>query len=126
AAAAVSEVSGPAERLAVSLRRYFPPGVTTLVLTPLADEEAVHLLPHLRRRGFPAFVLSPSPLPLLTASFPKDDRGADLVRRLMRLVRRQRISGAWEEAPVLDWEEYWSLGELRRFLSHPAASGRRH
>lgn len=119
----VGTTVGPAERAAVSLRRYFPPGVTTLLISSFADAEGLDLLPHLRRRGYPTFVLSPSPLPLLRGTgglSPEDDA---IANRLLLLVRRQRLNAAWGEAPVLDWEDYWSLAPLVRFLSAPIRRG---
>ena len=123
-AARVASESAPAERLAVSLRRAYPPGVSTLLITPLADDDSIELLPHLRRRGFPTFVLSPSPLPLLAEGEGAGGTDGDLLR-LVRLVRRARIGRAWAEAPVLDWEEYWSLGGLKGLLKLPVRSGSR-
>jgi uncharacterized protein (DUF58 family) len=121
--ARVGETGGPAERLAVSLRRYFPPGVTTVLLSALADDESTMVLPHLRRRGFPAFVLSPSPVPLLgrtgARATPDDARAI----RLLKLVRRRRIGEAWSEAPVVEWDDYWSLAALSSFFARP--TGRR-
>ncbi|MCI4330300.1 MAG: DUF58 domain-containing protein [Thermoplasmata archaeon] len=117
--AEIAITPGPAERLGVSMRRYFPPGVTTLLISPLADEEGLLVLPHLRRRGFPAIVLSPSPLPMLSAS-PSDDRGeAALAGRLLRIVRRVRVGEGWREASVIEWEDYWSLAPLVDFLARP-------
>jgi len=123
----LAENPGPSERLAVSLRRYFPPGVTTVLLSPLADEESLLLLTHLRRRGYPTIVLSPSPLPLLVppeGTGTPDDAAA---LRLLRLVRRQRVGEAWREGPVVEWEDYWSLSPFVRFLSVPVTThgGRR-
>ena len=118
-AARVGDVAGPVERLAVSLRRYFPPGVGTLVISSLSDDEGPLLLAHLRRRGFEPFVLAPSPLPLLTPADGRPGRVDALAARLLHLARRQRLAAAWREAPVIDWEEYWSLGPLVRFLSRP-------
>lgn len=118
--AAVAETPGPPERFAVSLRRYFPPGVTTLLLSPLADEESILVLPHLRRRGYPTFVLSPSPLTLMR---PARDGASDddaTAMRLLRLARRQRLGAAWAEAPVIEWEDYWSLAPLVNYLKSPA------
>ncbi len=122
-AAAVGEVAGPSERLAVSLRRYFPPGVTTVLISPLADDDSTTVLPHLRRRGFPAFVLSPSPVHLLASSggAPTEDDVRAL--RLLKLVRRRRVSEAWSEAPVVEWDDYWSLAALTSFFGRPG--GRR-
>ncbi|MCI4360471.1 MAG: hypothetical protein L3J91_02100, partial [Thermoplasmata archaeon] len=93
--AELAETPGPSERLAVSMRRYFPPGVTTVLLSPLADEESLVVVTHLHRRGYPTVVLSPSPMPLITP--PADAIGPDLAAtlRLMHLVRRRRIGAAW-------------------------------
>lgn len=118
-AATVSEVAGPVERLAVSARRYFPPGVGTLVISSLSDDDGPLLLAHLRRRGFDPFVLAPSPLPLLLPAGPAADRPTAAAARLLHLARRQRLAAAWKEAPVIDWEEYWSLAPLARFLARP-------
>lgn len=112
----VAAVAGPSERCAVAMRRYFPVGVTTIVLTPLADDEAIHLVPHLRRRGFPTVVLSPSPLAAMAgpAGAPAED--LVLTRRLLHLVRRERLSEVWRDSPVIDWEEYWSLASFQALL----------
>lgn len=109
--------AGPPERLAVSARRYFAPGVTTLLITPLVEEEAALLVSHLRRRGFPSIVLSPSPLPLIVP--PRPLPIDQVAQRLLRLVRRDRLARAWQEAPVVDWSEYWSLAPLVSFLKAP-------
>ena len=122
--ARVSEVAGPPERLAVSLRRSYAPGVSTLLISPLAEEESYHVLPHLRRRGFPTFVLSPSPLPRLAATLPDAPEGRSL-RRLVRLIRRARMGEVWEEAPVLDWDDYWTLAGLPGLFRLPSRSGGR-
>jgi uncharacterized protein (DUF58 family) len=125
--ARLAENPGPSERLAVSLRRYFPPGVTTVLLSPLADEESLVLLTHLRRRGYPTIVLSPSPIPLLTPPPGVESADDSAALRLLRLVRRQRIGEAWREGPVVEWEDYWSLSPFVRFLSVPVTTrgGRR-
>jgi len=122
--ATLSSVEGPSERLAVSMRKYFPPGVTTVFLSPLADDEALVVVTHLQRRGYPTIVLSPSPVPL----FPPPPGGrsveAEAAVRLMRLVRRRRIGEAWRTGPVVDWEDYWSLAPFVRFLSSPPRPSR--
>ena len=123
--AAVAETPGPSERFAVSLARYFPPGVTTVLLSPLADEEPLLLLSHLRHRGFPAFVLSPSPLPLLGPSSERATGDDALAMRLLSLVRRRRVNRAWQEAPVVEWPDYWSLAPLVRYLKVPPRNARR-
>jgi uncharacterized protein (DUF58 family) len=113
--------SGPSERMAVALRRYFPSGVTTVLLSPLVDEESsVVLLRHLRMRGYPTIVLSPSPLPLYRSGLEVETAEEQLAVRLRRLLRRQQLGRAWSEAPVIDWEEYWSLTPFVRFLSAPS------
>jgi uncharacterized protein (DUF58 family) len=121
--ARVGEGAGPAERLAVSIRRYFPPGVTTVLLSALADDEATMVLPHLRRRGFPAFVLSPSPVPLLGRTGARATEDDARAIRLLKLVRRRRIGEAWSEAAVVEWDDYWSLAALSSFFARP--TGRR-
>jgi uncharacterized protein (DUF58 family) len=115
---------GPSERCAIALRRYFPPGVTTVILSPLADDEGVDLILHVRRRGFPAVVLSPSAVPQLAQMtfLPPEDQ--ELVARLARLLRREQIARAWSSAPVVDWEEYWSLGSFVQFLQRPSSRER--
>ena len=119
----VAELGGPAERLAISLRQYFPPGVLTLLLSPLAGEEQMLLLPHLRRRGYPVIVLSPSPIPVLLPPTEHEPAEDALARRILRLERRHRLSEAWGEAPAVDWEEYWSLAPLVALLRRPTARG---
>lgn len=122
--AEVGSVVGPSERFAVSLRRYFPPGVSTVLISPLSDDSTSTLLTHLRWRGFPTFVLSPSPLPLIGATAGGSAADDALASRLLALVRRHRVSQAWREAPVVDWPDYWSLAPLVRFLTQPARAGR--
>lgn len=115
--------AGPPERLAISVRRFFPPGALTILISPLLEEDAMLIVPHLRRRGFPTIVLSPSPLSVLDLSdSTPEDR---VVARLLRLVRRRRLGEAWRQAPVIDWEDYWSLAPLVRFLQSPALGNRR-
>ncbi len=110
----------PSERGAVSLGRYFAPGVTTLLFTPLADDASRELVVHLRRRGFPVVVLSPSPLPLYARSARLPEDTESLVARIDRLARRSTIAQSWQEAPTVDWEQYWSLGALVELLRRPA------
>ncbi|HTT25987.1 MAG TPA: DUF58 domain-containing protein [Thermoplasmata archaeon] len=117
--ARIADVAGPAERLAVSLGRYFPKGIGCLVISPLSDDEGPLMLAHLRRRGFDPFVLSPSVLPLVLPAEGFQDRADRLAARLFHLARRQRLAAIWEEAPVIEWEEYWSLAPLVRYLARP-------
>lgn len=114
---------GPPERFAISVRRFFPPGAFVILISPLLEDEAVMVIPLLRRRGFPTVVLSPSPLAVLGLSErTEEDR---IATRLLRLVRRQRLGDAWKQAPVVDWDDYWSLAPFVRFLQNPAFGSRR-
>ncbi|MGA7861095.1 MAG: DUF58 domain-containing protein [Thermoplasmata archaeon] len=114
---------GPPERFAISVRRFFPPGAFTILISPLVEEDSILVLPHLRRRGFPTVVLSPSPLAVLGLSdSTEEDRVAT---RLVRIVRRQRLGDVWRQAPVIDWDDYWSLAPFIRFLQNPAFGNRR-
>ncbi|HXW66752.1 MAG TPA: DUF58 domain-containing protein [Thermoplasmata archaeon] len=122
--ARVAEVAGIPERCAVSLGRQFPPGVTTVLFSSLAVEDADALVAHLGRRGFPALVLSPSPLPLQDGTGTASRPDAELVRRLARLERRERLARIWAFAPVVDWEEFWSLSGLVALLRRPVRRGR--
>jgi uncharacterized protein (DUF58 family) len=115
---------GPTERCAVSLRRYFPPGVTTIVFSSLEDEESRYLILHLRRRGFPVVVLSPSALPIVTAHPTLSAEDEALITRIAYLIRRDRIARTWEDAPVVDWDDHWSLGGLVDLLRRPGRRGR--
>ena len=117
--ARLSPVVGPAERCAVSVRRHFPPGLTTVVFSSLGDESSSDLTPYLRRRGYPVVVLSPSPLPLITADSTLSGVDEQLARRIGNLVRRDRIARAWQEAPTIDWSDYWSLGTFVDFVRRP-------
>lgn len=114
---------GPAERLAVSMRQYFPPGVLTILLTSLSAEEQMLILPHLRRRGYPVLVLSPSPIPILLPPRRREPKEDALARRMLRLERRERLAAAWGEAPAVDWEDYWSLAPLLALLRRPSPRG---
>jgi uncharacterized protein (DUF58 family) len=120
----VADLAGPAERCAVSMRRYYPSRTTTVVFSSLADQERLDLVAHLRRRGFPLVVLSPSYIPLLRTRpdlLPEDEA---LVLRFTRLLRREKVGRAWRDAPVVDWEDYWSLGGFVDFLRRPSARER--
>lgn len=107
-----SPTAGPAERCAISARRFFPAGVTTVVFTTLADDESFDLVHHLRRRGYPVAVVSPSALPALRSRPHGPTAEEQLRRRVARLARRAQVARAWQDGPVLDWDEYWSIGGL--------------
>ena len=117
--ARVSGASAPPERCAVSVRRHFPPGLTTVVFSSLADETTDDLTPYLRHRGYPVVVLSPSPLPLFEAASTLSGREEIYARRLSGLLRRSRVARAWQESPTIDWDDYWSLGKFVEFVRRP-------
>jgi uncharacterized protein (DUF58 family) len=117
--ARMSSVAAPPERCAVSVRRHFTPGLTTVVFSSLADERSTDLAPYLRRRGYPVVVLSPSPLPILAGRSTLPPADEVLARRLTTLVRRNRVARAWQEAPTIDWDDYWSLGRFVDFVRRP-------
>jgi uncharacterized protein (DUF58 family) len=115
----LAPVAGPAERCAVTLRRHYARGMTTIVLSPLADDESLLLVPHLRRRGFHPVVLSPSYLPLVSAASDLAAEDEAVVNRIGRLLRREQIARTWRDAPAIDWTDYWSLGGFVDFLNRP-------
>jgi uncharacterized protein (DUF58 family) len=118
-AARRSRVAGPAERAAFSLRRFYRPGVTTLVVSAWTGDETLNLVPYLARQGFPAALLCPSPLPMRagTGGLPAEDE--PLAERLELLQRRAWLSELWEDGPVVDWDDYWTLEPLARLLRRP-------
>jgi uncharacterized protein (DUF58 family) len=120
AAARLSRTAGPAERCAIAMRRFFPPGVTVILVSSLAGGAADSLVPYLRHRGFPLLVLSPSPLAFLRAAVPLDPTDDALANRLLALDRRVEVARAWDDAPVVDWSEFGSLGAFVEFVRRPA------
>jgi uncharacterized protein (DUF58 family) len=117
--AQVGPVAGPTERFAVSVRRYFPTGLNTLVISSMEADSSEDLLLYLRRRGYFPLVLSPSPLTLSRPLRGREAPFEPLVVRLESLVRRRRLNEVWKVAPVVDWDNFWSLAPLVRFLSTP-------
>jgi uncharacterized protein (DUF58 family) len=116
----LAPVAGPAERCAFSLRRFYRPGITTLVVSSWTGDTAEELVPYLRRQGFPPLLVSPSPLPMAEGTgrlAPEDER---LARRLERAERQVRLGESWRYGPVIDWSDYWSLEGLARLLRRPA------
>ena len=116
---------GPDERCAVSMRRHYPGGVTTILLTPLASPDPRPLVLHLRRRGFPVVILSPSPMALEHDRAGLSDAALALADRLDRLARRETVAALWAEAPTIDWDRFDSLEPLLEFLRRPALRGPR-
>ena len=113
-------VSGPAERCAFSLKRFYRPGLTTLVVSSWAGEPSEELVPYLHRQGFPPVLVAPSPLPMLQGVGELPPEEERLARRLEFLDRQVRLAETWRFAPVIDWSDYWSLEGLARFLRRPA------
>ena len=120
AAARLSLQPGPPERCAIAMRRYFPPGVTVVLVSSLAGDTSGSLVPYLRYRGFPLLVLSPSPVPFLRTAVPLDPEDDRLADRLITLDRRAQLARAWNDAPVVDWSEFASLGAFVEFVRRPA------
>lgn len=116
-----SEVAGPPERCTFGLRRYFRPGLTTLVVSPATGDPGFDLLPYLRRGGYPAILVSPSPLGLRRSATEEGEPAFEetVARRLETAERRGRLAELWEHGPVIDWTDYWSLAGLVRFLRQP-------
>lgn len=110
---------GPAPRCAYGLRRYFRPGVTTLVVSAWAGEDTGELSPYLQRQGYPVVLLTPSTAPLDAASFDLPAGEEQLARAIERLERRVRLAPLWLHGPVIDWEEYWSLSSLVHYMRQP-------
>ena len=110
----------PSERGAIAASRYFPPGTTTLLFSPLGDDTAEELIVHLRRRGYPVIVLSPSPLSLRATDTTLSSEDEAIVERIAGLSRRARIARTWRDAPAIDWTDHWSLGGFVEFLRRPA------
>ncbi len=115
----LASVAGPAERCANSLRRFFRPGLTTLVLSAWDGDPALGLVPYLRRQGFLPLLVSPSRLPMLERDGALPSEEEALARRLLRLDRRITLAGTWRFAPVVDWDSYWSLEGLVALLRGP-------
>ncbi|MGP8077256.1 MAG: DUF58 domain-containing protein [Thermoplasmata archaeon] len=114
-----SAVEGPSERCGVSFRRYYPPGVTTLLISSLGGDSASELVVHLRRRGYPVVVLNPSWRALAPRSTGLAGREDALATRLGHLERRMRLAATRAHALVVDWEDLTSLADLGQTLHHP-------
>jgi len=119
-AARRSDVAGPSERCALGLRRFFRPGVTTMVVSSWTGDPAFDLVPYVRRQGFPVILLSPSPLPMIARTGGLGAADEPLAQRLEQLERRTRLSELWVHGPVVDWDDYWTLDPLVRVLRRPS------
>ena len=114
------ETAGPAERCALGLRRYYPRGVTTLVVSSWTDDPLFNLVPYIRRQGFPVILLCPSPLPMRVRTGGLDPADEPLAQRLEQLERRLKLSEMWLHGPVVDWSDFWDLEPLARVLRRPS------
>ena len=110
------------QRGAFGLRRFFPVGTLTIIVSSCTDDPTTDLAPYFRRVGFPIVSLSPSPLPMREGTGDLDPARERLVRRVERLERRVRLAPLWKYGPVVDWDNYESLEGLGRALRY---SGRR-
>jgi uncharacterized protein (DUF58 family) len=118
-----ASAAGPPDRCTFGLRRYFRPGLTTLIVSAWDGEPSMNLLPYLQRGGYPAALVSPSPLTLgqRRADGTTVSEEERVVRRLERAERRARLGQLWQHGPVIDWTDLWSLEVLVRFLEQPSA-----
>jgi uncharacterized protein (DUF58 family) len=120
AAARREEIAGPAMRCALGLRRFYPRGVTTLVVSTWTEDPSFNLVPYIQRQGFPVVLLSPSPLPMRRNTGGLEPADEPLAERLEKLERRVRLSELWVHGPVVDWDDFWTLEPLARTLRRPA------
>jgi uncharacterized protein (DUF58 family) len=114
-----SVMAGPGERCAIGLGRFFPRGITTLVVSPGAGDPIAELPPYLRRRGWPVVLLSPSPLAFRDVGPKLAPEDEALAQRLERLERRERLAHLWVHCPVVDWDDLWSLEGLSLVFRRP-------
>ena len=119
AAARREEIAGPAMRCALGLRRFYPRGVTMLVVSTWTEDPSFNLVPYIQRQGFPVVLLSPSPLPIRAGTGGLAPADEPLAERLERLERKVRLSQLWVHGPVVDWEDFWTLDPLSRILRRP-------
>ncbi|MGP8077610.1 MAG: DUF58 domain-containing protein [Thermoplasmata archaeon] len=115
----VADHAEDALRCAVGLRRFFPPGITTLIISSWTEDPSLDLAPYLRRHGFPVVTLSPSPIRMREGMGGLASADDTLARRIEQLERRARLASLWSYGPVIDWENYWSLDGLVRSLRAP-------
>jgi len=114
-----SPVEGISERCAVSLRRHYPPGLTTVLLSSLGGEAACDLVVHLRHRGYRVIVLNPAWSSLMPRQSVLPAREESMSSRLGTLERRMRLATIRAYAPIIDWTDLTSLGEFAYRLEHP-------
>ena len=114
-----STIEGPSERCAVSLRRFYPPDVTTVLLSSLGGDATCDLVVHLWHRGYPVIVLNPSWRSLTPRRATLPPREDALATRLGHLERRMRLVATRTYGEVIDWDDLSSLGEIAQRLQRP-------
>lgn len=115
----LAPVAGPPPRCVFGLRRYYRPGVTTLVISSWAGESTGELVPYLRLSGYPVVMLSPSTVPLGAGVYPLTAGEEAVARAIERLERREKLAALWPYGTVIDWEDFWSLSGLVHSLRQP-------
>ncbi|HTW55926.1 MAG TPA: DUF58 domain-containing protein [Thermoplasmata archaeon] len=115
-----STIAGPSERCGATFGRFFPPGVSTILISSLYGAAEPELILYLRRRGFRSVVLSPSALSLMAPAAGHAQALDALADRIERLDRRRRLGRLWADAPIVDWTDFWNLSELVNLLRQPA------
>lgn len=92
----------PFEHVAWVLGHYFPPDAQVIIVSPLLDATAIDVIADLRGHGFDVFVVSPNPVEVERAMFPRDGY-ADLAYRVLRIERESTIQNLRQFADVVDW-----------------------
>ena len=92
----------PFEHVAWVLGRFFPQDAQIIIVSPLRDATALDVIADLRGHGFDVLVVSPNPVEVERAMFPRDVY-ADLAYRVLRLEREAMIQNLRQFADVVDW-----------------------
>ena len=92
----------PFEHVAWVLGRFFPQDAQIIIVSPLRDATALDVIADLRGHGFDVLVVSPNPVEVERAMFPRDAY-ADLAYRVLRLEREAMIQNLRQFADVVDW-----------------------
>jgi len=92
----------PFEHVTWVLGRYFPSDAQIIIVSPLRDATALDVIADLRGHGFDVLVVSPNPVEVERAMFPRDPY-ADLAYRVLRIERESMIQNLRQFADVVDW-----------------------
>ena len=92
----------PFEHVAWVLGRYFPRDAQIIIISPLLDATALDVIADMRGHGFDVLVVSPNPVEVERAMFPRDPY-ADLAYRVLRIERESMIQNLRQFADVVDW-----------------------